>query len=115
MNKRLIYLENFILLLLCLTFYFKSGYSILLLIILFFLPDLSILFYLINEKMGRIVYNFFHSYSIPLLLLGINLIWFPSPLFTTILVIWVTHISLDRMLGMGLKEETFKKTHLQKL
>ncbi|AYW45290.1 DUF4260 family protein [Tetragenococcus koreensis] len=115
MNKKIIYLENLLLLLFCIIFYFKSDHSILLFVILFFLPDISILFYLVNEQIGRIGYNFFHSYSVPLLLLSINFIWFSSSLITAILVIWVAHISLDRGLGMGLKEETFKKTHLQKL
>ncbi|GMA08374.1 hypothetical protein GCM10025886_15250 [Tetragenococcus halophilus subsp. flandriensis] len=115
MNKITIHLENLLLLFLCLFFYFQSDYSILLLIILFFVPDIAIAAYLVNERIGKIVYNFFHTYTLPFLLLAINLIVEINPLLTAIALIWAAHIALDRTLGMGLKEEHFKKTHLQNL
>lgn len=115
MNKITIHLENLLLLFLCLFFYFQSDYSIVLLIILFFVPDIAIAAYLVNERIGKIVYNFFHSYSLPFLLLAINLIAEINPLLTAIALIWIAHIALDRSLGLGLKEEHFKKTHLQNL
>jgi len=115
MNKVTIHLENFLLLLLCLVVYFQLSYSTLLLVVLFFVPDIAILAYLINNNIGKSVYNFFHSYSIPFFLLGISLFINISSLLTTIPLIWIAHIALDRALGMGLKEEVFKKTHLQKL
>jgi len=115
MNKITIHLENLLLLFLCLFFYFQSDYSILLLIILFFVPDIAIAAYFINKRIGKIVYNFFHSYSLPFLLLAINLFAEMNPLLSAIALIWIAHIALDRSLGMGLKEEHFKKTHLQNL
>ncbi|BAK94414.1 DUF4260 domain-containing protein [Tetragenococcus halophilus] len=115
MNKIIIHLENLLLLFLCLFFYFQSDYPIVLFIILFFVPDISIAAYFINKKIGKIVYNFFHSYSLPFLLLTINLIAEINLLLTAIALIWIAHIALDRTLGMGLKEEHFKKTHLQNL
>lgn len=115
MNKVTIHLENLLLLLLCLVVYFQLSYSTLLLVVLFFVPDIAILAYLINNNIGKYVYNFFHSYSIPFFLLGISLFINISSLWTAIPLIWIAHIALDRTLGMGLKEEVFKKTHLQKL
>lgn len=114
MNKVIIQLENFLLLLLCLVFYFQSTYSTILLVILFFVPDIAIIAYLINTKIGKYIYNLFHSYNIPFFLLGISL-FVNTSLLTAISLIWIAHIALDRTLGMGLKEEQFKKTHLQKL
>lgn len=81
---------------------------------LFLGPDLSILAYLAGPRAGAAVYNVAHTYLTPLLIAGVMLlldlkIW---PLN----VIWVAHIGLDRMLGLGLKFSSgFRDTHLGRL
>lgn len=80
--------------------------------ILFLLPDLSMVGYLANPRLGSICYNLVHTYFAPAV--GVGLIWWmtgqiPSPLW----LIWPAHIAFDRMLGYGLKfPDAFRHTHL---
>lgn len=80
--------------------------------LLFLVPDLSMLGYLINRSVGAAVYNVGHSYVSPgvLVLLGLAL---ASPLLYSFTLIWIAHIGFDRMLGFGLKyTSSFGDTHL---
>ena len=80
--------------------------------LLFLVPDLSMVGYLINAKAGSITYNAAHTYVGPLLLASYSL---ATNHHTTLLIalIWIAHIGFDRMLGYGLKYPTFfKDTHL---
>lgn len=80
--------------------------------LLFLVPDLSMLGYLINRSVGAIVYNGGHSYVSPgiLALLGLAL---ASPLLYSLALTWIAHIGFDRMLGFGLKYASgFGDTHL---
>ena len=83
--------------------YFLLGYSWEKFLLLFLLPDLSIMFYLVSRKVGALVYNVFHSYILPLALLLFS-IKCNSELYTSIALIWCSHIGIDRFLGFGLKE-----------
>ena len=81
--------------------------------LLFFAPDLFMLGYLTNPRIGCILYNAVHSYvavallAMTCLLFG-HLAWLPS------LCILTAHIGFDRALGYGLKYATrFEDTHLQ--
>lgn len=78
-------------------------------------PDLSMLGYLVNARVGSVGYNLGHTYVGPLALLGAGLLlseqWLPH-----LALIWLAHIGLDRMLGYGLKYPThFKDTHLHRV
>jgi hypothetical protein len=87
--------------------------SWLLFAILFFTPDLFMLGYTVNTKIGAATYNLVHTLTLPLVLLLIAYIqhW---PLPTALALIWTTHIAFDRLLGYGLKYPTaFKDSHLQ--
>ncbi len=82
--------------------------------ILFFFPDLSIIFYLINNKVGAWCYNFAHHLLtvIGFLLLGQ---WTQQDIWTMLGLVQLTHIGFDRVLGYGLKyPSSFKDTHLDK-
>lgn len=84
-------------------------------------PDISMLGYLINTRVGAFTYNLFHHKGIALLLAGSGL---ASAYFTVPLgvptngllmagIILYGHSSLDRMLGYGLKfGDSFQHTHL---
>ncbi|HUC86790.1 MAG TPA: DUF4260 domain-containing protein [Candidatus Saccharimonadales bacterium] len=82
-------------------------------VLLFFSFDLSILGYLAGPRVGAVVYNIFHSFTLPLLcaalgLLSNQLVWLDS-----LAMIWLAHIGFDRMLGFGLKyPDRFGHTHL---
>jgi hypothetical protein len=84
-------------------------------VLLFFTPDLLMLGYLANNKIGALMYNLGHTYSSPLLLW--LLLWLPGQnAWSWLAIIWVAHIGFDRMLGYGLKYETaFKDTHFQRI
>ena len=81
---------------------------------LFLVPDLSLLTYARGPNAtASIVYNVIHSY-VPSTLLGILALSFGSALLGEVSLIWIGHISLDRVLGYGLKYPTsFEFTHLQ--
>ena len=79
---------------------------------LFFAPDLSMLGYLLNPKIGAACYNVVHSYFAPLALAAAALTT-NHPAILPFLCIWTAHIALDRALGYGLKYPTaFRHTHL---
>jgi uncharacterized protein DUF4260 len=76
-------------------------------------PDLFMLVYLANPKLGSAAYNLVHTLSVPILLLGIAIVA-PLPALEPYALIWLAHIGMDRMLGFGLKYPTqFRDTHLQ--
>jgi Domain of unknown function (DUF4260) len=76
-------------------------------------PDLAMLGYLANAKIGAALYNLVHTEAGPILLL---LVCVAVPLsgLQPYALIWLAHLGMDRMLGYGLKYPTrFKDTHLQ--
>jgi Domain of unknown function (DUF4260) len=78
-------------------------------------PDLSMLGYLVGNKAGAWMYNFFHhrAIAIAVYLLGTYL---ENEVLQLAGVILFAHSSMDRMFGYGLKyEEGFKLTHLGNL
>ncbi len=80
-------------------------------VVLFLVPDLSMLGYVLGPRIGAMLYNIVHSYIGPVLLglLGLT----GQALCLRIALIWVGHIALDRALGYGLKYSTaFGDTHL---
>jgi hypothetical protein len=82
---------------------------------LFFLaPDLSLLAF--ASKQGAIsaaVYNLAHTEALPLLL-GLAAFETHHPFGGKLTLIWMAHISFDRLLGYGLKfASSFRYTHVQ--
>ncbi|MGC2464154.1 MAG: DUF4260 domain-containing protein [Candidatus Acidiferrum sp.] len=113
MNPRpLLHLEGAAILIASLLVYRVSEGSWLLFAALFLVPDLSMLGYLVNIRVGAISYNAVHTYLGPLALSTYAVASNRLPIFS-ISLIWVAHIALDRTLGFGLKYPTrFKDTHL---
>jgi Domain of unknown function (DUF4260) len=115
MNKILLHLEGAAILLLSLYFYSYNQFSWLLFFVLLFVPDISMIGYLFNNKVGAVLYNLFHTYSLPIgaVILGVLL---SSEVVLEIGLIWSAHIGMDRMIGYGLKYSThFKDTHLNRV
>ena len=74
-------------------------------------PDLSFLAVVLSKKLGLQAYNLFHHQGIialGILLGGIGHI----PLLLQISLIFMAHSTIDRVLGYGLKLESFEHTHL---
>lgn len=96
--------------------YFLSQYNFGLpvwaLALLFFSPDLSMLGYLLNTRIGAITYNLFHHRGLALALLAVGFFMHMDVLITGGLLL-LAHSSFDRMLGYGLKfSDDFKHTSL---
>jgi hypothetical protein len=76
------------------------------------LPDIGILGYLLNNKTGAIIYNFFHHKGLAILVYFIGL-YFPNEIMQLAGIIIFGHASMDRLFGYGLKyPDNFKYTHL---
>ena len=83
---------------------------------LFFLvPDISMFFFFVNNRVGAVAYNLVHTYTTPILLSLV--LWLSGQeSYIWIALIWGAHIGLDRLIGAGLKYETgFKDTHLNRV
>lgn len=108
-------LEAITVICLSLFIYFDQGGVGWWLIPLFFIPDLFMLGYLVDRRIGAAVYNVAHNYVIPVLL-GLIGIYINEQLLLQLAAAWIFHIGVDRTFGYGLKYKTnFKDTHLQKI
>jgi Domain of unknown function (DUF4260) len=82
--------------------------------VLFLAPDLSMLGYLVNVRLGAMCYNLVHTEVGPVIVLLFA--WLSMPRLLPFGLIWLGHLGFDRMLGYGLKYPTkFRDTHLQHL
>lgn len=110
--KYLLRVEHLAIFAVATTAYFYLGYPWWLFVVLFFSPDLTFAGYLVNNKVGAVVYNCGHSFIGPLLLMVLGL-FMSNELCLQLSLIWLAHIGFDRSLGYGLKTfEGFNYTHL---
>ena len=71
-------------------------------------PDIAMLGYLANVRLGASLYNLAHLVALPAVLAAVALITHRSGLLSFALI-WIAHIEFDRALGYGLKYPTFFK------
>jgi len=111
----LLHIEGAAIFALSLFFYRQGHYGWGLYALLFLAPDLSMLGYLANVKIGSATYNLLHTSIFPIGVLLFALVRAEAgPL--PYALIWISHIGFDRMLGYGLKYPTqFRDTHLQRV
>ena len=82
------------------------------LIILFLVVDISAIGYVVNARVGALVYNVGHSLIGPATL-SLVYMWTLNRLVLFVALIWLFHIFVDRAAGFGLKHTTgFHHTHL---
>ena len=108
-------LEGLAVLLTAGTLYSQTDYSWWLFFALLLTPDLAMIGYLVNPRIGSMLYNVVHSYLFALSfgLVAYLLHW---PLATALALIWLAHIGMDRTAGYGLKyADAFKHTHLDRI
>ena len=99
----------------CIFAYAKLGFSWWLFGALILAPDLGMVGYLRNAKLGAQLYNALHFTALPIAIGAAGYSW-SEPLAMAIALIWLAHIGMDRMLGYGLKYETnFADTHLGRI
>src|SRR5829696_3150177 len=90
-----------VLLVLSVLLYGLFGESWLLFVVLFLVPDLSMLGYLGGTLVGAVSYNWFHTYAPAGLLAAFGLLT-GSSLLLSVALVWFSHIGFDRMVGFGL-------------
>ena len=83
--------------------------SWLLFVLLFLVPDISMLGYLTGSRVGAASYNLFHTYAASGLLVAFGLLA-GSPLAVSVALVWFAHIGFDRMIGFGLTYTTEFRT-----
>lgn len=113
--KTILKIEELAQLLLGIFLFAQTGWSWWWFAGLFFLPDLGMIGYAINNRAGALLYNILHhkAVGIALFLSGFYLI---SEYLQIAGIIIFAHSAFDRMLGYGLKyEKGFKFTHLGNL
>ena len=94
-------------------FYHQSHASCILFPVLFLSPDLFMLGYFVNARVGAAVYNSVHTFFAPGVLIAVAILAYKWRLLPLALI-WTAHIGFDRLLGYGLKYPTrFQATHLQ--
>jgi len=80
--------------------------------LMFLVPDLSMLGYLVNTQVGAIAYNFAHHKGVAVVLYVLGTYFQVSWLAFTGLLLF-GHSAFDRIMGYGLKyPDHFKHTHL---
>jgi hypothetical protein len=95
--------------------YWNFGARWWLFVVLLLVPDLSMLGYAVNPRVGRLSYNIVHSYVLPL---GVAMAATAAHnvRLLPLVCIWTAHIGMDRFLGYGLKvSDRFGDTHLGRL
>lgn len=115
MVKQVLRLEGLAVLVAAVYFYSQIDASWVMFAVLLLAPDISMIGYLKDPKLGAFTYNLVHNYILVTILILGGLI-FDSRLATSLGLILMAHIGADRLLGFGLKYPTaFKETHLQKV
>lgn len=80
--------------------------------LLFLTPDIGMVGYLLNSRVGAFTYNLFHHKGIAIAFYLIGIHFSNEPLQFVGLLLF-GHSSFDRMLGYGLKyPDSFHNTHL---
>jgi hypothetical protein len=79
---------------------------------LLLLPDIGMIGYVINPKIGAYTYNFLHLRLVAAIV-ALYAFTYGNDYWKLAAIILFAHISFDRMMGYGLKyTDSFHKTHL---
>lgn len=108
----LLKLEYGLLLVLAVWLFSLSGFAWWWFLVLFLVPDVGMVGYVLNPRVGAVMYNVFHHFGVALacFLLGM---WSGVPVLMLVGSVLLGHSAFDRILGYGLKyPDAFKHTHL---
>jgi len=84
-------------------------------LLLILAPDLSMIGYLMNPRVGAMTYDFIHHKGLGISLWILGVVLANEPLQLTGLILF-GHSSMDRALGYGLKyPDSFQNTHLGRI
>ncbi|MGY4690871.1 DUF4260 domain-containing protein [Salibacterium sp. K-3] len=111
----LLHVEGAAVLGLSLYLYSLHGHSWVLFVLLLLSPDLAMFGYVAGNKAGAVIYNIFHTYSLPIVMIAAGML-LSQPLLPALGLIWTAHIAIDRAVGYGLKYPAgFKDSHLNRV
>lgn len=106
--------EGFVLFGAAVAAYAYGGLGWALFAVLFLVPDIFMLGYLIDRARGAALYNLGHSTAVPAVVIGVGLL-LSSDLTLGVGLIWLAHVGFDRAMGYGLKYgDSFTSTHLSR-
>src|SRR5690554_1656420 len=110
--KTLLKLEELGQFLLSILLFSQLDYAWWIFLVFLLFPDLSMIGYLVNPKIGAWLYNFFHHKLVAIVVLILGF-WLDISVLTLAGVILFGHSAMDRIFGYGLKfNDNFKNTHL---
>lgn len=110
--KNLIRLEELFFVLLSIYLFSLLDYAWWWFLVLFLAPDIGMIGYVVNPRVGAITYNLLHHAGIAISLYIIGAV-LGSQLWQLIGLIILAHSNFDRILGYGLKHfDSFQHTHL---
>lgn len=113
--KTLLKLEELALFILGVFMFGLLGYQWWWFPVLLLTPDLGMLGYIMNNKIGAFLYNLFHHRGVAIVLYFFGM-YFSFPIIQLIGVVVFSHAAMDRIFGYGLKYESgFRFTHLGKI
>lgn len=115
MPRLLLHLEGLAVLTVSLVLYANQNFGWGTFALFLFAPDLAIIPYAINKRVGQIAYNLVHTIIFPLAfafysVMNANDIGIQASL------IWFAHIGMDHLFGYGFKyPSSFKETHFSRI
>ncbi len=115
--KMLLILEEFAMTIasLYLLSFYDLGLPVWIWALLFFAPDIGMIGYAINARIGAFTYNIFHHKGIAIVLALCGYA-FGQEILLSIGLLLFAHSSFDRILGYGLKyPDSFQNTHLGRI
>jgi len=111
MPRLLLHLEGLALLVVSLILYGNQNFSWGAFTLFLLAPDLAIIPYAINKRVGQIVYNIVHTTIFPMAL-ALYSAMNGNDLGIQASLIWFAHIGMDHLFGYGFKYPgDFKDTH----
>lgn len=110
--KTIIKLEELGMFLLSLIMFEQTGFAWWWFPALLLLPDVSMIGYILNSRVGAFLYNLFHHKGIAILVFGLG--YFMGEQYLELAgAVLFGHSSIDRLAGYGLKyTSSFHQTHL---
>ena len=115
MVKKVLHAEYGMAFLFLLFIYIQLDFSLWLFFLLLLVPDVTMVGYMMNTRVGALFYNVGHSFILPIVCCGLS-ISFSNEIGLMLGLIWLAHIFMDRCFGYGLKyPHAFKETHMQKV
>lgn len=113
--KNLLKLEELVMFLFSIFLFSFLDYPWWIYLLLILTPDIGMIGYAVNTRIGALTYNLFHHKGIAILV-GFLGYWWSIPELQLAGIILFGHASMDRIFGYGLKfPDNFKHTHLGQL